>query len=119
VKLLVRWLINALAFLIVSKLISDFHVRGFLDAMIAAVVFGLVNSTLGLVLKVVTFPFTIVTFGLFLVVINAVMLKMAAAVTPGFEVSSWKAAFIGAILLSLITSVLHWIIKDERRVEAR
>jgi putative membrane protein len=119
VKILVRWLINALAFLIVSKLVRDFHVRGIVDALIAAVVFGFVNSTLGLVLKIVTFPFTILTFGLFLVVINAVMLKMAAAVSPGFEVSTWSAAFIGAILLSLITSFLHWIIKDERRVERR
>ena len=59
------------------------------------------NATLGLVLKVLTFPLTIVTFGLFLIVINAIMLKMAAAITPGFEVRTWKAAFIGAILLSI------------------
>jgi uncharacterized membrane protein YvlD (DUF360 family) len=47
-------------------------------------------------------------------VINAVMLKMAAAITPGFAVQTWTAAFIGAILLSLITSFLHWLIKDDR-----
>jgi len=119
VKLLVRWLINALALILVSKIVPDFHVRGFIDALIAALVFGFVNSTLGLLLKILTFPFTILTFGLFLIVINAVMLKMAASVTPGFEVTTWTAAIIGAILLSLITSFLHWLIKDTRRDESR
>ncbi|HKD81940.1 MAG TPA: phage holin family protein [Candidatus Angelobacter sp.] len=118
-KLLVRWLINALALILVSKIVPDFHVRGFIDALIAALVFGFVNSTLGLLLKILTFPFTILTFGLFLIVINAVMLKMAASVTPGFEVTTWTAAIIGAILLSLITSFLHWLIKDTRRDESR
>jgi uncharacterized membrane protein YvlD (DUF360 family) len=56
---------------------------------------------------------------LFLIVINAVMLKMAASISPGFEVRTWKAAFIGAILLSLITSFMHWILKDDRRVQQR
>jgi putative membrane protein len=56
---------------------------------------------------------------LFLVVINAIMLKMAAAVTPGFAVHTWKAAFIGAILLSLISAFLHWLIKDDRRMDSR
>jgi putative membrane protein len=88
-------------------------------ALIAAIVFGLVNATLGLVLRILTFPLTIVTFGLFLVVINAIMLKMAAAVTPGFAVQTWTAAFIGAILLSLISAFLHWLIKDDRRMDSR
>ncbi len=118
-RLLVRWLINAIALMIIAYFVPDFHVRNFVDALIAAVIIGLVNSTLGLLLKILTFPFTLVTFGLFLIVINAVMLKMAASISPGFEVSTWKAAFIGAILLSLITSFLHWLLKDDRRVERR
>jgi putative membrane protein len=119
VKLLVRWLINAVALIIVAYIVPHFRLANFLDALIAALVFGFVNSTLGLLLKILTFPLTIVTFGLFLVVINAVMLKMAASVTPGFVVETWGAAFIGALLLSLITSFLHWLIKDDRRVERR
>lgn len=114
-RLLIRWLINAVALVIVAHFVPGFVLQGFADALIAALVFGLVNSTLGLVLKVLTFPLTILSFGLFLVVINAIMLKMAASVTPGFAVHTWTAAFIGAILLSLITSFLHWIIKDDRR----
>jgi putative membrane protein len=117
VKLLVRWLINAISLMIVAYVVPHFVLHSFLDALIAALVFGLVNSTLGLVLKVITFPLSIVTFGLFLIVINAVMLKMAASVTPGFVVETWTAAFIGAIVLSLVTSFLHWLIKDDRRQE--
>jgi putative membrane protein len=113
-RLLVRWLINAVALLIISRLIGGFHVTSFVDALIAAAVFGLVNSTLGLILKVLTFPLTIVTFGLFLIVINAAMLMFASRVVRGFEVDGWGPAIIGAILLSLITAFLHWLIKDER-----
>ena len=118
-RLLVRWLINAISLVIVAYFVPGFVLRGFMAALIAAVIIGFVNSTLGLVLKVLTFPLTVVTFGLFLIVINAIMLKMAAAITPGFAVQTWKAAFIGAILLSLISSFLHWLIKDDRHPEYR
>jgi len=116
-RMLVRWIINALSLMIVAYVVPGFYVDGFVAALIAALVFGLVNSTLGLFLKVITFPFTVVTFGLFLIVINAVLLKMAASVTPGFAVRTWTAALIGALVLSLVTSFLHWLIKDERRGE--
>ena len=118
-RLLVRWLINAISLLIVAYFVPGFEVRGLGAALIAALIIGLVNSTLGLLLKVLTLPLTIVTFGLFLIVINAIMLKMAAAVTPGFAVQSWRAAFIGALLLSLITTFLHWLVRDTRRAERR
>lgn len=118
-RLLVRWLINALSLLIVAYLVPGFVLHGFVAALIAAVVFGFVNATLGLVLKIITFPLTIVTFGLFLIVINAIMLKMAASVTPGFIVHTWTAAFLGAIVLSLVSTFLHWLIKDNRQADFR
>jgi putative membrane protein len=118
-KLLVRWLINAVSLVIVAHFVPGFRVDGFMAALIAAVVIGFVNSTLGLLLKVLTFPLTMVTFGFFLIVINAIMLKMAAAITPGFAVQNWTAAFIGAILLSVISWFLHWLIKDDRRTDRR
>ncbi len=105
--------------MIVAYVVPGFELHGFVAALIAAVVFGLVNATLGLVLKILTFPLTIVTFGLFLIVINAIMLKMAAAVTPGFIVHTWTAALLGAIVLSLVSAFLHWLIKDNRRLETR
>lgn len=118
-RLLVRWLINALSLLIVAYLVPGFVLHGFVAALIAAVVFGFVNATLGTVLRILTLPLTVLTLGLFLVVINAVMLKMAASVTPGFIVQTWKAAFLGAIVLSLVSAFLHWLIKDDRRVDSR
>jgi putative membrane protein len=118
-RLLVRWLINAVAFLIVAHFVPGFVVHGFVAALIAALVFGLVNSTLGLMLKIITFPLTILSFGLFLIVINAVMLRFAAGFTPGFAVLNWTAAIIGAFLLTVITTFLHWLIKDETRLDRR
>jgi putative membrane protein len=118
-RLLVRWLINALSLLIVAYIVPGFELHGFVAALIAAIVFGLVNATLGLLLKIITFPLTIVSFGLFLIVINAVMLKMAASVTPGFAVHTWTAALLGAIVLSLVSAFLNWLIKDDRRVDSR
>lgn len=117
-RLLIKWLINAVTFLIVSKLVPGFYVRGFGAALLAALVFGFVNSTLGLLLKILTFPITVFTFGLFLIVVNAIMLKMAASVTPGFDVRTWTAALIGAICLTVISTILQWLLKDPKRAKA-
>jgi len=114
-RLIVRWLVNAISLLIVARFVSGFEVRGFVAALIAAIVIGFVNSTLGLLLKILTFPLTILTLGLFLIVINALMLKLAAAITPGFYVRDWTAAFLGAILLTIISSLLHWLVSDRER----
>ena len=113
-RILLKWLVNAVSLLIVAHLVSGFRVHGFIDALIAALVIGLVNATLGTILKILTFPLTIVTLGLFLIVINAAMLKLAANVTPGFEVSTWTAAILGAIVLTLVSSFLHWLVGDDR-----
>ncbi len=114
-RLIVRWLVNAISLLIVAHFVSGFEVRGFVAALIAAIVIGFVNSTLGLLLKILTFPLTILTLGLFLIVINALMLKLAAAITPGFYVRDWTAALLGAILLTIISSLLHWLVSDRER----
>jgi putative membrane protein len=64
----------------------------------------------GLVLKVITFPLTIVTLGIFWLVINALMLELASAFVPGFRIYGFWAAFVGAIVLSLVNMVLRWIV---------
>ncbi len=113
-KLLVKLLINAVTLLVVSKIVPGFEIHGLGAALLGALVFGFVNSTLGLLLKILTFPLTLVTFGFFLVVINAIMLKMAASVTPGFEVRTWTAAIIGAICLTLISTIMQWLLKEPK-----
>ncbi|HYL92819.1 MAG TPA: phage holin family protein [Alphaproteobacteria bacterium] len=113
-KLLLKWLISAISLMVVARFVPGFVVTGFMAALLAAIVIGFVNATLGLVTKVLTFPLTIFTLGLFLILINAVMLKMAAAVTPGFAVQTWTAAILGAVLLSIVSSLLNWLISDKR-----
>jgi putative membrane protein len=112
-KLVVRWVLTALCVLLVAKLVPGFAVRGFGTALIAALVIGLVNGTLGLFLKIVTLPLTIVTFGLFLLVINALMLKFASWFVPGFEVHGFWPAVFGAFLLSVLTIAVRWIVRRE------
>jgi putative membrane protein len=108
--LLVNWCVSAVSLIIVAHLISGFRVEGFGTALLAALVIGLVNATLGLLLKVLTFPLTIITFGLFLLVINALMLRLASAVVPGFEVTGFGPAFLAAIILALINMVMRHLV---------
>jgi len=108
--MLVNWLITAVSLLIVAAIVPGIEIAGFGTAMIAAVVIGLVNATLGFVLKILTFPLTLITLGAFLFVINALMLKLAAAVLPGFRVKGFLPAILGAVLLSLVHMVLRWVI---------
>src|ERR1051326_651131 len=77
-RLLLHWLLSALAVSIVSRIVPGFVVKGVFAALIAAVVVGLVNATLGFFLKVITFPLAVVTLGIFWLIVNALMLKFAA-----------------------------------------
>lgn len=106
-KIFAHWLLSAIAVWIVSEIVPGFVVSSLTAALIAAVVIGLVNATLGLVFKIVTFPLTVMTLGLFWLIINGVMLLVAAQLVPGFAISGFLSAFIGAIVLSLVNMVLR------------
>ena len=114
-RLLLHWILSAAAVWIVANLGLGISVSGPKAALIAAAVIGLINATIGLVLKILTFPLTILTLGLFWLVINGLMLELAAALVPGFYVRNFFSAFIGAILLSLVSSLLHWLVMPNRR----
>lgn len=107
---LVNWLLSALTLMIVANLLPGFRVASFGTALVASLVIGFVNSTLGLLLKILTFPLTIVTFGFFLFFINALMLCMASAVVPGFAVDGFGAALLGAIAISVLNTVLRHLV---------
>jgi len=109
-----NWVLSALAVWIVSRVVPGISVSGPMAALIAALAIGFINATLGALLKILTFPLTLLTLGLFWFVINAAMLKLASALVPGFEVHGFAAALIGAILLSLVSSLLHWLIMPSR-----
>lgn len=111
-KLLLHWLLSALALILVAHLVPGFHLRGLVPALIAALVIGLLNATIGLVLKIVTFPLSILTLGIFLLVINGLMILLASAVVPGFHVNGFVPAFWGAVVLALLGMLIRAIVKD-------
>src|ERR1700733_2200013 len=110
-RLLAHWVLSALCLLLVARYVPGFFVSGFFTALIAAVVIGLVNGTLGFFLKIVTFPLTILTFGIFWIFINALMLKFAAVFVPGFEVRGLWPAFWGGLILSILNMIVRQLLK--------
>ena len=110
-RLVINWILSALALLIVAHVVPGFEVSGFRTALIAALVIGLVNATLGLFLKIITFPLTILTLGVFWFVINALVLELVSGHLRGFEVHGFWPAFFGAIVLSLVNMMLRWLVR--------
>jgi|SRR5437868_7726802 len=116
-RLLLNWLLSALALMIVAHMVPGFSVSSFGWALVAAIVIGLVNATLGAVLKLITLPLAVFTLGIFWIVINALMLLLASAVTPGFKVDGFFAAFWGAVALSIINLFFRWFTRKATEQE--
>ena len=107
VGLLITWLVTTISFLIISKLPIAVEIDSFRKAAISAVVFGILNAILRPVLGFLTFPIIILTFGLFLFILNALVFGLAAAIVPGFRLRyGFWSALIGAISLSIVNSIL-------------
>ena len=106
-KLLVKWLLSAAALLFVAYIYSGVEVKTFTAALIAAFVIGLLNTIVRPILVVLTLPVTVVTLGLFLFVINALMFWAAAGLLDGFHVRGFVAALIGSLIYSLIGIVIE------------
>ena len=105
-KLLVRWLLLAAALLLVAYLYPGVSVASFGTAMVAALVLGLLNTVVRPLLVLLTLPVTLLTLGLFLFVINAVMFWVAASVLDGFNVNGFVAALIGSLIYSACGMVI-------------
>ena len=106
-KLLLKWVLSAAALLFVAYIYSGVEVQSFTSALIAAFVIGLFNAVLRPVLVVLTLPVTVVTVGLFLFVINALMFWAAAGVLDGFHVNGFGAALLGSLIYSLLGLVIE------------
>jgi putative membrane protein len=107
---LLRWVLSALSLLVVGRLVPGFQVQGFGTALLAALVLGFLNATLGAVLAVLTFPLTLLTFGLFDFVVMAFIIWIVTAVVPGFHVTGFFPAFFGAIVLALVSTLLRHLV---------
>lgn len=110
--LILRWIINALALLAVAYLVPGIEVSGIYIALIVALVLGFINAVIRPVLFVLTLPITIITLGLFSLVLNAFLFWLAASFIDGFEVQGAFAAFIGPIVLSIFSWIGNKFIKD-------
>lgn len=104
--LLVRLIINALALLFVAYLIPGVHVAGIGAALLAALILGIVNAVLKPILVLLSLPLEILTLGLFTLVINAALFYLVAKLGIGLSVDGFGAAFLGALVLSIVSFVL-------------
>jgi putative membrane protein len=106
---LALWLLTAVAFIITAYVVPGIRIASFGAAMGAAIIMGVVNVLVRPVLVLLTLPVTILTLGLFLLVVNALCLKLVGALTPGIQVKSFGTAIIGSLVLSIVSSILHWL----------
>jgi putative membrane protein len=105
-KLIAKWLLSAAALLAVAYLYSGVEIKSYSSALIAALVVGLFNAVLRPILVILTLPVTVLTLGLFLFVINALMFWSAAGVMEGFNVTGFGAALIGSLIYSVMGIVI-------------
>jgi putative membrane protein len=115
-KLLITWVLNAIAFLITQRIIDhflpgQFRLRDVITALIAALLLGLINSTVRPVLKFLTFPLTILTLGLSSLAINVLCLMFVSWYVPGFQIAGIVPAIVGSIVLSIVSTLLNWFVK--------
>ena len=113
-KLLLIWFLNALALLTVAYVLPGIVVDGFTGALIAALIIGLINMLLRPLLILLTLPVTFITFGLFILVINGLLFWFAGSVLKSFEVSGFWVGVLGALLYSIISSVLAMIFFEKK-----
>jgi putative membrane protein len=117
VGFLVRVLLNAATIALAARLVSGIHLAGVVPALLAGLVLGLINALVRPVLVILTFPLTLLTLGLFLLVLNAVCLALTAWLVPGFDVDGFWSALLGALVVSIVSWVLTAFVSDRGRLE--
>ena len=119
--LLLRLLINALTFYLIAMYVPGFHVADFKAAIIAAVIFGVVNALIRPVVLLISLPFTILTLGIFVLIVNAFMFWLTARISPGLRIDSFGAAFIGSLIMLVVGTITSHLLRSdaERAVVTR
>lgn len=111
--ILVNWLISALSVMLVQYIVPGFHVDNFLTALLVALVLGLANALIRPILVILTLPITILTLGLFLLVINGLLLMLVDALVKGFSLDGFGTAVLGSIVLAIIGWLLNLVFKPK------
>lgn len=114
-NIILRLLINALAVFILAYILTGVHVDGYLSAIIVAVVLSILNLFVKPILVIFTLPATILTLGLFLLVINAVIILLADKLIDGFSVTNFWWALLFSVLLSILQSILYSLFKEDKK----
>jgi putative membrane protein len=114
VGFLIRLIINGVAVMVAAYVIPGLQVATTGSAFIAGVVLGLVNALVRPLLIILTLPFTLITLGLFIFVVNAICLGLVAWLVPGFSISGFGSAFLGALVITLVSWLLNGIFTDEK-----
>lgn len=112
IGILIRIVVNALAIIVAAKIVPGIQLNGFLSALAAGLVLGLVNAVARPILIFLTFPLTLVTLGLFLLVLNGFCLWLTSVLVSGFEIHGFWSAVLGALLVSLVSWLLNGFIND-------
>ncbi len=113
--LLIRWLVITLAILFASTILSGIHVASLTTAIIAAAILGIINTFLRPVLLILTLPLTLLTLGIFAFVLNAFMLLLVAYFVPGFEIDGFFWAFMGALIISIVSWIANRFIDTSNK----
>jgi len=114
-RLLVRWAVTAIAIWVAIELVPGIeHTGSAVSLFLIALVFGLVNALVRPFLTILTCPFIILTLGLFTLVINALMLGLTAWLVPSLSVDGFWPAFLGALIISVVSGFMNAMVKDER-----
>lgn len=111
-QLIIALVLNALALMITANIVPGIHVTDFTSSVLAAIVLGVVNTFIKPALSFVTAPLSVVTLGLFAFVVNAVVLFIVDAVVPGLTIDGWVPAILGAVVLSVVATILSSVLKD-------
>ena len=109
-RILLVWLLNALALIVVAYVVPGIAVASFTSALVAALILGLVNAVIRPILVVLTLPVTILTLGLFIFVINALLFWFVGSFVRGFEVQGFFAGLIGSVLFSIVSWALSALV---------
>jgi putative membrane protein len=113
-RLLLLWLLNAVALLAVTYLLPSIQVSNFGTALVAALVLGFINTLVRPVLAILTLPITVLTLGIFFLVLNGLLFWLASALIPGFQVNGFVSALVGAILYGVIAWALSALIPNKK-----
>lgn len=107
--LLLRWIISTITLLLVARVLDGFEFTSFYSALITALILGFVNALIRPILVLLTLPITLITFGLFLFVVNALMLWFVASIVKGFSIDTFQTALIAALIIWAINFIADWL----------